>query len=313
MAVDFPFAVEFDILTTGGSSSFGGRAGVGLGDGVGKLSDLQNSVYLELYRQSNSDNRNLLDKKESGTYTLIGNAYSGSINTVFHNRLIYDGTNAILEDYSDAERTNLLGSVSGALTVPSGGYGYFYIISSLDGESGQYISGWIDNVRVLKLADPVNFTSITDYVEESEEDGGGGEEENALTIYVTEKMTQKRAPFFILFDLPFIPQERSELLLPKAIGGYDLYKFILTEPIDQEDLYAVLYVLTEDGITKHLLKYGANTEYGQYYLDNLEPMLVYKPGLNQNRDFKILLVQHPLWWERIAWWLGFLPKLESWG
>jgi|GEM_PF-3713735 hypothetical protein len=166
-----------------------------------------------------------------------------------------------------------------------------------------------DNLRVYKYSDPANFASITD-VDETINNN------NEANITVSSYFTPVRKPFLIIFDLPFIKQKRAELLLPTVTQGYDIYNFNLNNTTDKEELYAILYEVNSTNTkAQSILKHQENTTYGQFYIENYlgesKSKIVFIPGTIGVQKFRILLISHPVWWEKIAWKLGFLPKLTQ--
>lgn len=155
----------------------------------------------------------------------------------------------------------------------------------------------VDWVGILPTTDAANFVSM--------------ENVHSKTVIAPGGFVEKRAPFLMLFDIPFVPQDRKILALPTVTNSENSYTFYLqNEVVVDEDTYGILYELDISGTKPHLLNYNEMTKYGRFYVDGQN--LVFEAGdAITSQNYKLVVIQHPIWWEKIAWSFGWLPKLED--
>lgn len=136
-----------------------------------------------------------------------------------------------------------------------------------------------------------------------------------VSRYPANRFIDVRKPYLILFDIPFIKQDRKEVILPTTTKN-DRIEYIFSETTSAKDVHAILYEITPTTIKAYYIAPQSRSQYGTVYIENDFNLgiakVVFLPSEKTPEIFKLRLVEKPLWWERLFWKFGLLlPDLTE--
>ncbi len=192
------------------------RFHIGFADTAASFKDITNGFsYLAIARDAG--NYHALSIVDSGSMT-NSNVIEVSLNTKYYVRIIYDGANAQIKIYDDAQFSNLLGQLEATAPTPFNYVGLFGHHNTTLPISGE-LDATIDLFRVRKFIDPEpSFSSA-------------GAEETAV-VYVSSSLSDSYKLLNFAGNL--------------ASGEYRIFNFAANLASDQYKLLALLEKLLSD-------------------------------------------------------------------